>query len=237
MALPYKTPEQWGGASDYYKGVMDKAPTTDPALAQYQKYNQDVIEGGGMRGSMDDYARAYDQKYAQDKLDTRDMVRQSVNDQGLGDSSFEGVQMARELGGLANQRAMDFAGKQMSLDEAANSRVMAGIGAYGEGAGLGINARQTQEGIGLQAADRYGAAGDKVWGSIDDAGNRYTGLGAAYNNANYNEADAGLDSMLRTDAGTTAPTTYDQGALGRVGGVVGGVGSMLKNDYFKNKKV
>lgn len=238
MDLPYKTPEQWGGASDYYRGAMDRAAgyQTDPMLTQYQRYNQDIIGGAGMPGSMKDFADAYDARYAQDKLDTRDQVLESMNAEGLGDSSVGGVQMSRELGKLANDRAMAFADKQTALDEAAKSRIMASIGAYGEGAGLGINARQTADTLGMSAADRYAQAGDRAWRSIDEAGQRYTGLGDAYNRNLYNQADQGLDSLINTDFGTTKPMTYDEGTLGRIGGVVGGVGSMINNDYFKKRK-
>jgi len=237
MALPYKTPEQWGGASDYYKGAMDRAGSyqEDPHLSQYQRYNQDMIGGAGMPGSMKDFADSYDARYAQDKLDTRDQVMESMFAEGLGDSSVGGVQMTRELGKLANDRSMAFADRQTSLDEAAKGRIMSSIGAYGQGAGLSQGGRQFNDQMGMEAADRYGQAGDRTWRSIDDAGGRYTGLAGAYNAANYNEADRGLDSMMATDFGTTRPMEYDQGVLGRIGGVVGGVGSMINNNYLKKK--
>lgn len=237
MTLPYKTPEQWGGSSDYYKGVMDRSGSyqTDPMLSQYQAYNQGVIGGAGMPGSMKDFADAYDARYAQDKLDTRDQVLESMNAEGLGDSSVAGVQMARELGKLGNDRAMAFADRQAQLDEAAKARIMSAIGAYGEGAGLGINARQQNDQLGLAAADRYAQAGDRAWRSIDEAGGRYTGLAGAYDAANYNGADRGLDSLIGMDIGTTRPAEYDQGTMGRIGGVVGGVGSMINSGYFKKR--
>jgi hypothetical protein len=236
MDLPYKTPEQWGGASDYYKTAMGRAVgaagSVDPMLSEYQGYNRGLIGANGMPGSMDEFGRAYDAKYAQDKLDTRDQVLESMAAEGLGDSSVGGVQMTRELGKLSNDRAMAFADRQNQLDEAAKGRVMSAIGAFGEGAGLNANNRLQNEQLGLSAADRYGAAGDRAWGSIDTAGGRYTSLGDAYNRNLYNGADQGLDQFIGQDISTTRPATYDQGTLGRIGGVVGGVGSMINGGYF-----
>ncbi|MCK7512154.1 MAG: hypothetical protein MZV70_54350 [Desulfobacterales bacterium] len=163
---------------------------------------------------MDDFTRAYDQKYALDKSDTRDQVMESMNAEGLGDSSVGGVQMARELGKLDLQRSQDFADRQTALDEAAKSRIMSAIGAYGGQANQAVSADQADRAY--RAAMNEGAigVGDREWQSLQDVNNMYTGLSSAYDSANYNPADQAYQSLLTADMGTHEAHAVRRGHTG-----------------------
>jgi len=235
MNLGYSTPAQWGQASDFYTGQMNRNYQTNPYLASSLGGLESYIGGGGQPTSMADFEKAYNAKYGRDLEDAKAAARQSVGDMGLGNSSFMADTVGRAVGDVANQRALAFADKQTSLDEAARARVLDAMKLYGSMAGQDVSAQQQADAMRFAGAEGAKGVGDTAWGSLGDLANWYGGLSSGYNNALYGPSSAAYDQLLQADMGTTKPTTYDEGLAGRIGGVVGGVGQMIDNGYFKKR--
>jgi hypothetical protein len=216
------SPSEWKEQGDYSRAAMNSPYQAPAGIGMGYSGIQDMYGQGGYLTDTNAYKTANDRVFARSLEEEKQKIMQQMHGSGYGDSSVMGNQLMRGIGDLYLNRDLQYADRDLGMQESAKGRMMQGLGMLPGLASVENQAYGDWANRGRQASQDLGAVGDKYWNAPLDYATRQAQIGSMYNQNSMTPWDQYYGSVM--NPGAAQPATYTPGLASQV---FGGVGAMM----------